>query len=111
MATGINSTNVSPNKLRYVLDGTNGTPFTRTQAQLVAACAAGPLKAYLAGLTAAQFNNLDLDPAVTIKLVPSIGTLVASRVQFGGSIMTVTLSVTGVFAVVLELGFEHSLVR
>jgi len=59
MATTFESSVATPNTLRYLVRG-DGTPSNaaRTQAQVVASCAAGPLKQFLQGLTTANFNLL-----------------------------------------------------
>lgn len=100
----------SPHELRYRMQGNDASPALITQATVVATCAAGPLKAYLSGLTTAQFNALLTDMAVDVDAYPA-ALANPLRVAF----LSGTLQIAAVNAAnsdgVVSLRFNNSILR
>jgi hypothetical protein len=110
MATAIgNPIARSAYALRYNVTA-DGTPSTdaKTQAQLIADCAEGPLKRFLQTLSTAQFNALSANLALTAEARPGPDSSSFGCTFSGGNMVVATEATTNGF---LTLRYEHSLDR
>lgn len=98
MATTLVATNTTNNSIQFRITNTDATALTAiTQAQLIAACAAGQLKQFLTGLSTTNFNALNNNPALEI-IVVGISAAVTAAVSFASGSLTITPSSTAAAA-------------
>lgn len=110
MATAISGTPATtPNAIRFTITNTDASSLSPqlTQASLVAACAPGPLKQFLQGLSTAQFNLLGSNPALSIVGL-GLGTAMGLSATFSGGNMPVTPMFSGAGTATLTLRFIQS---
>ena len=81
MPMSILDTITSPYSVKYWVAANDTGTQSRTQAQMIADCAQGPLRSLLGRLTASQFTNLDVDTRVRIVVTPK-GNAASVRASF-----------------------------
>lgn len=108
MAMVVLNYDASPHALRIVCASSDTGTLALSQATLVSHCAQGPLRQFLQGLSASEFNALNDDMRLRISAAPR-GTAAVIRARFTGG--NLNLQASGASDSCVTLDLAHSAVR
>lgn len=115
MSVSIFSQGKAPYRVRLKATTTTGESASIDQPTILAACMAGPLKTYLSkiGEAAAAWGDIGqgLDPKISFSVTVVNGAININTIWQPGAPNVVAVQLSGAGSVVVEIVFNHSVVR